>query len=303
MLRKLAPALIVPLLAVTACATEADDGAVEVRTGPEAVLALRAAPDVVTDAGTASFELVMEMSAEGESFAITATGAYDATNGRMSMEMDMGAMFEDLAASTGESIPAGLDEPMRMVVDGATIYMRAPMLGSLGAGDGWLSYTPEDLGLTSEALGLGAGTYDPSSYLESLRGVTGEPEVIGTEVVRGVETTHYRATMDLATALASVPDGRQRDLVEAQLGQLGEGTIPLDVWVDADGLPRRMEIDMGEMFSSMGLGAETSAVMTMEYFDYGQPVDIQVPSPDEVTPISEVLGGLGGLGGFEDEAS
>jgi hypothetical protein len=297
--RKLAPALIAPLLVVTACATAADEGAVEVRTGPETVLALRAAPDAVADAGTAAFEMVMEISAQGESFTIDASGAYDAANQRMSMEIDMGAMFEGLAASSGEEVPPGFGEPMRMVVDGTTIYMQAPMLAFLGDGAGWVSYTPEDLGMSSQALGLGASAYDPSSYLESLRGATGEPEVVGTEEVRGVETTHYVATMDLAAALASVPE-QQRDLAEAQLGQLGGGTIPLDVWIDADGLPRRLVMDMSELFSSMGMGQDAGAVTTVEYFDYGVPVDIEVPSPDEVTSFADELGGLGG---FEDEAS
>jgi hypothetical protein len=298
MLRKLVPVLIAPLLFVTACATEADDGAVEVRTGPETVLALRAAPDAVADAGTAAFEMVVAMSAQGESFDLTATGAYDPGNGRMSMEMDMGGMVEDLAAASGAQLPDGFSDPMQMVVDGTTVYMRAPMLSLIGGGDGWISFTPEDVGLTSDALGFGAGTYDPSSYLESLRGVTGDPEEVGTEVVRGVETTHYSVSMDPAAALADVPE-EQRDLLEAQLGQLGDGTISVDVWVDADGLPRRLVMDLSEMFSSMGMGAEASTVMTVEYFDYGAPVDIQVPSPDEVQSFTEGMG----LGAFGDDAS
>ena len=32
--------------------------------------------------------------------------------------------------------------------------------------------------------------------------------------------------------------------------------------------------------------------MTMELFDYGQPVDIEVPSADEVTPLTDGLGDL-----------
>jgi hypothetical protein len=84
--------------------------------------------------------------------------------------------------------------------------------------------------------------------------------------------------------------------VEAQLDQLGDAEMPVDVWVDADGLPRRLQIDLGGMVAAMGLDGG-SAVMTIEFFDYGVPVDIEVPSPDEVTPITEVLGGLGGAFG------
>jgi hypothetical protein len=163
---------------------------------------------------------------------------------------------------------------------------------------GWLSLTPEDLGTTADALGLGAGAYDPSSVLESLRGVSGEPTVVGTDVVRGVPTTHYAATVDLADALAQLPED-QRAMVEAQLGKLGDGAIPIDVWVDDDGLPRRLAMDMGQMLGSLGLGGDVSAVMTMELFDYGVPVDIEVPSPDEVEPMTDLLGGIDV---FEDAA-
>jgi hypothetical protein len=296
MFRKLAPALVAPLLVVTACASRADDAAVEVRTGAQAVSALRSAPDVVADAGTAAYEMTMEMSAAGESFAITGAGAYDARNQRMSMTIDMGAAFEELAAGSGETIPAGFDEPMEMVVDGTTVYLRAPMLSVLGGPTGWLSMSAEDLGTSADALGLGAGAYDPTSILESLRGAGGEPEVVGTEDVRGVETTHYRATVDLADAIAQVPED-QRDLVEAQLDKLGDGSMPLDVWVDADGLPRRVQLDMGGVLATAGLGGEPTALMTMELFDYGQPVDIQVPSPDEVQAFTDLLGGLGDVFG------
>ena len=109
MYRKLAPALLAPLLVVAACATEADDAAVQVSTGAAAVASLRSAPDVVADAGTAAYEITMEMSVEGQSFTVTGSGAYDARNQRMSLTLDMGAMFDELASAAGESLPAGFD--------------------------------------------------------------------------------------------------------------------------------------------------------------------------------------------------
>jgi hypothetical protein len=74
--------------------------------------------------------------------------------------------------------------------------------------------------------------------------------------------------------------------------------IVVDIWIDADGLPRRMTMDMDSMFGALGLDGGT-ATMSIEYFDYGEPVDIDVPSPDEVTPLSEVMGAFGGPFGAE----
>ena len=144
----------------------------------------------------------MELSVAGQTIEMEATGAYDADAQRMSMEMDMGAMFEELAGTTGETVPAGLDEPMQVVADGSTMYMKAPMLESRRRRD--------RVGVAvrrrhAARAAMGFGSYDPSEILESLRGVTGEPEVVGTETVRGVETTRYSATMDLERALAEAP--------------------------------------------------------------------------------------------------
>jgi hypothetical protein len=171
------------------------------------------------------------------------------------------------------------------------------MFEMMGA-SGWLSFSPEDLGATDESLGFGAGAYDFTQTLESLRGVSGEPEVVGQEEVRGVETTHYRASMNLAEALEQAPAG-QREQLEAAFEQMGgadEVDLPVDVWIDEDDLPRRLRIEMGSLFAAAGLGDGTMT-MTMELFGYGEPVEIEVPPADEVTPLAEALGGLGGLQG------
>jgi len=299
MFRKLAALAAVPLL-VAACADEADS-ALEVKTGDAAVSALRAAPEAVADAGTARMELVMAMTVEGKDLEMVATGVVDSAAQRVQMEMDMGALFEELAAGTDEELPLGIDEPWELVGDGSTMYLRAPVFQMLGV-DGWLSMTPEDMGATAGSMGLGSGSFDFTQTLESLRGVTGEPEVVGEdEEVRGVPTTHYRATMDLEEALAQAP-AEQRERLEAAFeqigssGELGDADVPVDVWIDEDDLPRRVRVEMDSMFAALGLG-DGAMTMTMEYFDYGDDVSIEVPPADEVTPLSEALGGLGaGLG-------
>jgi hypothetical protein len=219
----------------------------------------------------------------------------------MALTMDMGSVVDELAAGTDETVPDGFSDPWEVVADGDTIYMKVPMLGMMLGDVGWISMTPDDLGADASDLGLGAGAFDPSKMLESLRGVGGEPQVVGEEAVRGVETTHYRVEIDLADALAAVPES-ERESVEASLEQLGDlsgAVIPVDVWIDADDLPRRLQMDMTGAFGEL-TGEDAGMTMTMEVFDYGADVDIEVPPADEVTPFSEVLGGLGDFGAIED---
>ncbi len=70
--------------------------------------------------------------------------------------------------------------------------------------------------------------------------------------------------------------------------------IPFDSWIDADGLIRKVQtsFDFAALAPSgatnPGLGAMS---MQIEYFDFGAPVDIQVPSDDEVQDASSLLKG------------
>ena len=171
------------------CADEGDGDAVQVKTGDAAVAALQAAPMPSPTPAPARFEMVMEMAVMGEPFELVATGAYDADAQQMSMSMDMGAMFEQLAAATGEEIPVELgDGAMEMVADGDTVYMRSPLFEMFAGTTGWLSMSCGGPRCRRRrASGSGPPPSDPTKMLESLRGVAGEPEVVGQEDVRGVD--------------------------------------------------------------------------------------------------------------------
>ena len=294
MSRKLALALVAPLLLV-ACAEEAEraDLVTDADAGAaDPIAALRAAPDLVADAGSARFEMVFAFDTPDGPLELTASGGY--AGDRMSMEMDLGAMLGEVAEGAGEDLPPGFEEPMEMVLDGQTVYLRMPMLEMLTGTTGWLSATPDELGAGGDALGITGTATSPAQLLETLRGVSDEVDELGTEEVRGVRTTRYRATVDVEKVLEAIPP-EQRVQMEKQLddlGGVGIDSVPLDVWVDDDGLPRRVQMAFDDMGAEMGLPG--SATMTMELFDYGQPVTIEVPPASEVTPIAEVMPGMAG---------
>jgi hypothetical protein len=286
MVRKLVLTLTAPLLLLaSACADEATE---RVLTGEAAVAALRAAPDAAAEAGSGRFEMTMAFSMAEADVELTATGGF--AGDRMSMEMDFGDSLAALAAREGETLPPGFDEPMQIVVDGGTAYLRMPMLEAITGTRGWLSVTPEELGQAGGSFGAAPGATDPSKMLETLRGVADDVEEVGREEVRGVDTTHLTATVDLQRALEQMP-AEQRDQLEGQLGGV-DASIPMEVWIDDDDLVRRMVMDLGPIVArTMGGG---SAEMTIEFFDYGEDVAVDVPDASEVTPFGDVMGGFGG---------
>jgi hypothetical protein len=293
MYRKLAVALVAPLvLSAGACAKQSDE--TTVLTGANAVAALRAAPDAAAEAGSGRFEMAISFAGPDGSFDIVATGGY--SGDQMTMEMDLGSAIAGLADASDESVPAGLDEPMQIVIDGTTAYLRIPMIQELTGSSGWLTATPEDLGAAGGSFGIGSGTSDPAQMLEALRGVAGDIEEKGPDTIRGVPTTRFGATIDLAKALAEAPPD-QRKMLETQLKGIDASLarVPVDVWVDGDNLARRMVLDLGDV-AAQAMGAGATATMTIDFFDYGEPVEVVVPDPSETTPFSEVFGGLGGFG-------
>ena len=288
MFRQLIPALAAPLLLASACAKEASIDSIRVEAASP-IEALRAAPDRAHDASTARVEMTFTIGDAEREVSFGGEGSYDAAAGRMSLTFDLGGM-SDALAQTGEVLPSGFDEPLEIVVDGDATYLRVPMLEGLTGATGWLSLSVDDLSQAGGTLGLPGGSTDPLQILEALRGV-GNVEEVGSEDVRGVPTTRYEATIDLATALAQAP-AEQRDHLEAQLGELDAtlDELPVSTWIDADGLVRRLQIALG----AGTIGAAGPVTMVVELFDYGEPVDIVVPAPEDVTPFGDVLGSFSG---------
>lgn len=291
MFRKLTMVLVVPLLAIGSCAHQADETvlrATATAAARSASATLQAAPDAAVDAGSARFELTLSLESPDGSLQMVSTGGYDGA--RMSMEMDLGSAMAGLLEGSGEAVPEGFDEPMQIVVDGSTAYLRIPMLDALTGATGWLSATQEELAAAGGSLGLGDATADPTQLLSVLRGITDHVEEVGSGEVRGVPTTRYRATVDLARAIDQAPSD-EREALRSQLEELDASLqpVPVEVWIDDEGLPRRIVMDFGALASS-AMGADGTATMTMELFDYGEEVDIDVPDPSETTPISEAFG-------------
>jgi hypothetical protein len=284
---------VAPLVAVTACSGDGDQSQrVEAGDTEAAIAALQAAPDAAAEAGSGRMAMTVGFEVDGEPFELSTTGVFTGTQAQM--EMDFGALLA--AQAPNDELPPGFDEPMIVVVDGARTYMRMPMLDALTGTSGWLSMTPEDLGLASDALGMGFGpSNNPIQMMEALRGISDDLEELGTEEVRGEPTTHYRAVVDLERAVEQVPEALQ-PLIEAQLGALGS-TLPVEVWLGDDGLVRRISMDMAKLLAiaSAGSGqAMEGGAMVIEYFDYGADIEVDIPDPEDTIPFLEVLGGLQG---------
>jgi hypothetical protein len=269
-------ALVALAVALTACGGAAD------ALDPVAEAATKSA-----DAGGASVQMQISYTVGSDTGEMSASGRFDRDEGELTF--DMSKLF------TGAGAPAGAGGPMRMIYtkeDGHSIlYMTMPFLSTmLPGGKTWVKADIDKLaGMMGQSFGqlVGQSSQNPGDTLAMLRSV-GDVEKVGTDTVDGVDATHYRATIDLAKAIA------QKGVPEATVQRLRESgapaQLPVDVWVgDDDGLPRKME--MG--YDAETQGSPVSTRMTMTFADWGSDVSVDSPPANEVFDATELAAGAG----------
>jgi hypothetical protein len=230
---------------------------------------------------------------------MTATGALDNANHRMSMRLDMSKLASQLGAA-GAGMGSADDWVGQVVSDLANgrsvVYMNLPVLAKvMPGGKPWIKV---DLDAVGKQAGIDLSQFtqlgtDPSRMVDWLRSVSGEVTTVGTEKLDGIDTTHYRATVDLSKYPDLVP-ADQREAVQKAVDQLTKAahinSFPVHVWVDEGGLVRQVRAVLTEAIQ----GQTVNVVTTERFYDFGTPVDIQLPAESEVTDISTLAGSVGG---------
>ncbi len=188
---------------------------------------------------------------------------------------------------------AGQDSfTMQAIMSGLTMYIRSPLLTKRLPDDKrWMKI---DLAAATERTGFDLGQLtqvggnDPTQSLRYLRAVSGEVERVGTERVRGVETTHYKATIDLRRYPNLIPPAQRRSAraaTEQLIRVSGSSEFPTEVWIDRKNLVRRQSFT-----SSMRAPAGDRLEMTqiIELYDFGRSVRVEVPAEDESYDVTKM---------------
>jgi hypothetical protein len=247
--------------------------------GGDPVALIRAVTAKVEDAGAYRATFQMSITAQGQTIEATGEGEFSDDPLQAHVTYD----FTNMPGVAG-----GFE--MEMILDGSVMYMRSPMLSqSSGLDTDWISMDLEELAPGfSDLASLSQGQNDPTAQLEYLRGIS-DAEEVGTEQVAGVQTTHYSGTVDLDAAYDRLPDDTRGELKQAiaqARKQFGNGAMPVDVWIDGDGLLRRMTISLesgGNSAIDFGMN------MTMEIPEYGIAMHLPIPKDGDVTDVSDLL--------------
>ncbi|MGO4629963.1 hypothetical protein AB4225_03315 [Streptomyces sp. 2RAF24] len=114
---------------------------------------------------------------------------------------------------------------------------------------------------------------------------------VGSEKINGGDTEHYKGTLTFEQMLkankqSEVMTPKERDALVANMKKLGMKGYDTEVWVNQDGYPARMIVDMKM--------AQGTMKMRADYTDYGAKTSVQAPPAKDTFDLFEMLKGLKG---------
>ncbi len=186
-----------------------------------------------------------------------------------------------------------------------TVYMKMPeeFAAQVSGAKPWVVMDLNAVAKQQNGVNLGqmrsGVALDPTGQLEYLRGVSESVEKVGEEQVRGTQTTRYGATIDLRKA-ATQEGPEAREAYDETIEILGASKLPVEVWLDDQNRIRRfamnLTVPMPENAASPNASREDATMRTqtvVEYYDFGVPVDVQAPPPEQTMDGSKLLSGQG----------
>jgi hypothetical protein len=259
------------LVAVGACGSEENQPTVDADGTAEDLAVVAAAPDRTAEGASARTDAVVAVSADGEQFTQEMEGVVDFTTGAGQMRM------------TNSLNPFEFEF---LGVDAATGFWRIGDILDLPEGKEWVLVTADDLGVAPEEA---LGGVDPGDGLAFLRGVVENPRVGGRQEIRGESTQRFEVGIDLDALLKQFAEqaGELSPTFEEGVEQLKDavrGPVEGEVWIDDAGRVRRFRYVVDYEVE----GFEIATATRIDYFDFGVPVEVVAPPPDQVVPFADV---------------
>ena len=241
-----------------------------------------AAATKTQNAGAAHVRMSMTVNGMGQRFGMHGAGAIDGTSAKLNFRL--GSMPGLMGTKLGH---ATIKEIVLEQNGDYVIYMQAPTLSAgLPGGKAWMKLDFSKLGKSAGidiSKAMSGGQLEPTDMLSMLKAEGADVQKVGPATIDGVATTHYRVKVDLAKALQS--KGLSSPMLKDFASKMKTATD--NVWIDRDGLVRRIQFAYGM--------AAIHMAMKMDLSDYGAHVTIAAPPSSQVFDMTQLAQqGLGG---------
>jgi predicted small lipoprotein YifL len=222
-------AALAALAALTGCggrgaaATVPADGAAVAAEGRTPASAVAGAADTLVREGSSRVSTSMRMASGGTWVTISGTGDFDYAGGRGRLRLVL----------PRDAVGAQEHKPITELLMPGALYMKDR---GEGVPDG--KWVRVDTTRVADGNLVTGGATEPLAAAELLRGAA-DVAYAGEETEQGLTLRHYRGVADIARAAAAAPSARRGPLAAAAKG-FTVTTVPFDVWLDAQGRPRRL---------------------------------------------------------------
>ncbi|MBW1604545.1 hypothetical protein JJV70_21055 [Streptomyces sp. JJ66] len=232
--------------------------------------AVRAAYDTTSKEESATFTLKSVTEAGSEKVEASGEGMLDFASGESEM-----------------TITAEGTEIEQRVVDGV-LYQKLPQDQTPASGKPWVKIDLAELAQTQGVNG-GSQPNNPAATAEFAKAISEEDvKELGSEEIEGVNTTHYRVEIDVAEL-------EQGEQLRKTLGE----AIPMELWLDEDGLIRRQQLELtvrppeGASQSASAAPDQATVRTVMTFSDFGTDISVEAPPEGETTDMTEEAGQQG----------
>src|SRR6266540_3896127 len=232
------------------------------RQSPEVALA-EAARRTLAE-GTARYSLDLLTNVQGlASSTAKGIGAIDFKKSCSQLDMTFEASGQKLAFS--------------VIYDHGILYEKLPPELGGTPSKPWIKLDLSDVLGGKGGAGAQFNPNEPGGIVALIYGAGGVTEA-GTETVRGVRATHYKGSLDPKRAAERLPPEYKERYMDSLHAIGAAGPMPAEHWVDDHGLIRRIQLSGKATVQ----GKQSTTRTTIEYFDFGTPVDIKLPPASQI---------------------
>lgn len=223
-------------------------------------------------ADSADVSMSLSASTTGMDESLTGTGSFDFTQKAGTMTM---------------TIPVdGQQYSEQEILDNSTIYVNVSGLDTgLAPSVPWVSIPAE-----TDHEPTDISTLDATALLHQLQSAGGSATSLGQTAYDNTTVTEYQTTLPpsvLESEMGALPSSSGQSL------GLDLPDMTIDVYVTLDGLLKAVAVPT---YSFDIAGQTISVSSTVAFSNFGTPVNVTPPPPDQVEPFSQLFSGLGNSG-------
>jgi len=220
---------------------------------------------------------------EAGTFKVQAIHSGNESNSRMTGEVDLRRGMSHFAIEF--EIPASLrgraaDTGMEAIITPEYMYWKMPSFSAGQEGrKPWVRMRIDELEgyemASSSVMSVFNPATDPDAFFTALDEVATRLKEVGSLEVRGVATTEFRTVVNLRKLVRRLPAEYRKQSREL-LKEVGS-RLPMQLFVGEDGLLYRQSYALDQQGEPIEV--------QLDLYDYGKPVDIREPGPDEYEDV------------------